>query len=127
MGIDLENFHLIGHSLGGQIAGFVGKRVTSETNLTIGKITALDPAGPLFSDGFRLVATDAEIVEVIHTDGGSFGYYGESGTVDFYPNGGTPIQPGCPDLLTDIAALLQGFNTTLCEYIYVLTKSVSRK
>lgn len=90
-GIPFESFHVIGHSLGGQIAGFVGKRVISKTSSTIGKITGLDPAGPLFFGSFRLVPTDAEIVEVIHTDGFVNGYYGVSGTVDLYPNGGVPV------------------------------------
>lgn len=101
--------------MGGQAAGFVGKRVIEETGTPIKKITALDPAGPLFVDGYRLVPTDAEIVEVVHTDGGVFGYLGECGTVDFYPNGGTPIQPGCEDLITDIEALVGNGTTALCK------------
>lgn len=94
----LKNFELIGHSLGGQISGFIGKRIISKTNNTIGKIAALDPSGRLFyNDSIRLVANDADIVEVVHTDGGVFGYYEKCGTVDFYANGGKPPQPGCPE------------------------------
>lgn len=95
LNIDYENFSLIGHSLGGQIVGFIGKRIINQTDSTIKKIVALDPAGPLFSGKDRLLPTDAEIVEVIHTDGGIYGYFNACGTVDFYPNGGVPTQPGC--------------------------------
>ena len=41
-------------------------------------ISALDPAGPLFEDyeiDVRLDATDANYVDVIHTDGDNFGKY----------------------------------------------------
>ena len=34
-------------------------------------------------------------VDVIHTDGGNFGFLSPLGHADFYPNGGTPVQPGC--------------------------------
>lgn len=104
--------------MGGQVAGFAGKRVLDQLGSPIGKITALDPAGPLYYDGFRLESTDATIVEAVHTDGNGFGYYGESGTVDIYVNGGTGIQPGCPDLITDFEALILGLDTSLCKYKY---------
>ena len=41
-------------------------------------ISALDPAGPLFEDyeiDVRIDATDANYVDVIHTDGDNFGKY----------------------------------------------------
>jgi len=43
----------------------------------------------------RLDPTDAEFVDVIHTCGGTLGYKGALGHADFYPNGGSAIQPGC--------------------------------
>lgn len=43
----------------------------------------------------HLTAADAMFVDVIHTDGGNFGFPNPLGHVDFYPNGGKPIQPGC--------------------------------
>lgn len=58
----------------------------------------LDPAEPLFKDApnnFRLDASDAEFVDIIHTCGGVLGYRASVGTADFFPNGGTPSQPGC--------------------------------
>lgn len=43
----------------------------------------------------RLDPTDALFVDVIHTCGGVLGYFSTLGHADFYPNGGTPSQPGC--------------------------------
>lgn len=82
------------------MAGFAGKRVQNLTNSKISRITGLDPAGPLFSEFWvseeeRLHEDDAEIVVAIHTDGGAAGFDDPIGTIDFYPNGGTPPQPGC--------------------------------
>lgn len=49
-GFCIENFHLIGHSLGGHLVGFIGRSVfkNSDEALKISRITSLDPAGPLF-------------------------------------------------------------------------------
>lgn len=58
----------------------------------------LDPAGPYFSENDeeeRISPNSAKFVDIIHTDGGSAGFYSRLGHVDFYPNGGTAIQPGC--------------------------------
>lgn len=59
----------------------------------------LDPAGPGFEyvtlQSDRLDSTDAQFVDVIHTAVGTLGYAAPIGVVDFYPNGGTPPQPGC--------------------------------
>lgn len=46
-------------------------------------------------DTGRLSYNDAKFVDVIHTDGGIFGYPWALGHADFFPNGGTPLQPGC--------------------------------
>lgn len=89
---------MIGHSLGGQIAGLVGKNVQNLTGLNISRITGLDPAGPLFfpSDTEnRLTSADADLVVALHTDGLVYGYYYQIGGIDFYANGGTSPQPGC--------------------------------
>lgn len=46
------------------------------------------------------------MVDVIHTDAGLYGAPRSTGTVDFWPNSGKTLQPGCPKrdykLLTDI-------------------------
>jgi len=62
-------------------------------------VLGLDPAGPLFDDknpALRLDPTDANCVDVIHTNAGIFGTALSSGHIDFFPNGGTK-QPGCGD------------------------------
>ncbi|XP_067142071.1 pancreatic lipase-related protein 3-like [Centruroides vittatus] len=62
----LQSFHLIGHSLGAHACGYAGKRLSS-----LGRITALDPAGPYFrnvSSKVRLDAEDATFVDIIYTN-----------------------------------------------------------
>lgn len=93
-----SNIHIIGHSLGAHVAGFTGAIVQKDKGEKLPRITGLDPAGPLFllaSPQNRLDPTDANFVDVIHTDGRKFGYYNPLGTVDFYPNGGIGPQPAC--------------------------------
>ncbi|XP_077489606.1 pancreatic lipase-related protein 2-like isoform X1 [Amblyomma americanum] len=92
--------HLVGFSLGAHVAGFCGRHFLMQTGRTIGRITALDPAGPLF-EGTNVTVSrgDADFVDVIHTnmghlDGFQFGLAAPVGDVDFFPNGGS-LQPGC--------------------------------
>jgi predicted alpha/beta-fold hydrolase len=49
-GFGIEKFHLVGHSLGGHLAGFIGRNYIIASNQTtaITRVTGLDPAGPLF-------------------------------------------------------------------------------
>lgn len=57
----------------------------------IGRITGLDPASRLFEgqpNEVRLDASDADFVDVLHTNAGGFGIATPSGHVDFYFNGG---------------------------------------
>lgn len=62
-------------------------------------LAGLDPAGPLIQDYFslkeKLDKSDAEFVDVIHTDSTVFGYPESIGHADFYPNAGIRTQPGC--------------------------------
>ena len=60
-------------------------------------LSGLDPAGLYFitdRTSFRLDESDAQYVDVIHTDAGVFGTTLASGHTDFWPNGGSS-QPGC--------------------------------
>lgn len=71
-------------------------------NLTLGRITGLDPAEPHFSKAQRPVRLDrtaADYVDIVHTDASAFirgglGMTESIGHVDYFPNGGTD-QPGC--------------------------------
>lgn len=73
-------------------------RFIGTVRFQVGRITGLDAAYPLYmntgSEG-HLAKSDAMFVDVIHTDGGNFGFPNPLGHVDFYPNGGKPVQPGC--------------------------------
>ena len=57
----------------------------------MGRITGLDPSGPLFHSvgrADRLDPSDAQFVDVIHTAGKWVGNDDLLGHVDFFPNGG---------------------------------------
>lgn len=93
-GLVVNDLVIVGHSLGAHVSGYAGKHITSGK---IGVIIGLDPAGPLFSvdkPHKRLADTDADYVQVIHTDAGNLSLEGPIGHADFYPNGGNE-QPGC--------------------------------
>ncbi|CAH0581312.1 unnamed protein product [Chrysodeixis includens] len=98
-GFSLSQFHIIGFSLGGQAAGFVGNYVTG----TLDRITGLDPALPLFvtnDPDKKIDKFDAKFVDVLHTNALEKGKLESSGTVDFYANGGI-TQPGCETTRND--------------------------
>lgn len=100
-GLDVDKLHLVGHSLGGQLAGFAGRTVISlsDKKIKLKRISALDPAFPPFYPGVlvaHLSEKDAEFVDVIHTDAWLYGAPVSTGTADFWPNNGKTLQPGCP-------------------------------
>ncbi|CAH4029329.1 pancreatic lipase-related protein 2-like isoform X1 [Pieris brassicae] len=99
-GVPVEKLHLIGHSLGSHVAGYIARELKNRYGNTVKRVTALDPAFPgFYPDGIlmeHIAEKDAEFVDVIHTDAGMYGAPVRTGSVDFWPNGGKSIQPGCP-------------------------------
>ncbi|XP_068628844.1 pancreatic triacylglycerol lipase-like [Battus philenor] len=93
----VKDFHFIGHSLGAHISSYVSYHLGR-----VARITGLDPAQPCFRTNNlveRLDASDADFVDVMHTNGRlleriGFGFPEPAGHADFYPNGGMK-QPGC--------------------------------
>lgn len=88
-----SQFYLVGHSLGAHISGNAGAILVSKVKSIVG----CDPAAPLFTLGNinnRLDPTDAQFVQVIHTNGLLLGFASSIGNADYYPNGGL-TQPGC--------------------------------
>ncbi|XP_050533336.1 phospholipase A1-like [Daktulosphaira vitifoliae] len=84
--------HLIGFSLGGQVSGMAARTLTENTQRIVDRISALDPAGPIFEYSLNtfevntnntLRKTDAKFVDVIH---GSrvLGMINEAGHLDMY-------------------------------------------
>eukprot|EP00057_Strongylocentrotus_purpuratus_P010542 XP_011665016.1 PREDICTED: inactive pancreatic lipase-related protein 1-like [Strongylocentrotus purpuratus] len=103
-----DQMHLIGGGMGAHVAGYAGS-----TGEKVARITGLDPAGGEtvtfgLTEGSsrgqqcRLDISDAEFVDVIHTnarsglDGGYIGLQNELGHQDFYVNDGIN-QLGCEE------------------------------
>ncbi|XP_026740983.1 pancreatic lipase-related protein 2-like [Trichoplusia ni] len=97
-GLDYNEVHLVGFSLGAHLVGNAGRLLNGQ----IARITGLDPAGPLWNiNSNRLNPNDAIYVEAVHTDGDTFeglGIGSDVGNANFYVNGGTS-QPGCLTLI----------------------------
>ena len=96
---NLDDVHVLGFSLGAQIASVAGNQTQAQFQNMIRRITGFDPAGPGFMTVNgptveRLDYQDAKFVDVIHTNAGILGTVLSSGHVDFYPNGGQK-QPIC--------------------------------
>ncbi|KAL6264029.1 hypothetical protein P5V15_004111 [Pogonomyrmex californicus] len=94
-GYELENWHLIGHSMGAHIVGCVG----TYTYFNFSHITGLDPAELFFYsdlyDGCQINSNVAQFTEVFYTDSGGYGTMKEVGTVNIYANTGSAPQPAC--------------------------------
>jgi len=85
------------------MVGVTGREVISQSGGTrkIQRISGLDPAFPgffpqLLSPAKYLSKDDAVFVDIIHTDAGLYGAPIGTGNVDFWPNDGHTLQPGCP-------------------------------
>jgi len=133
-----SNVHLIGFSLGAHLMGHIGRDVFTHTGVKVKRITALDPAGPLFEDSvkdFRLDPSDGMFVDAIHTDSKTiFGY--ASGTLqsfghtDFYPNGGY-YQPGCKLMKIELPSTQGFYDQVTCNHYravkYFITSIKNKK
>ncbi|CAG7725747.1 unnamed protein product [Allacma fusca] len=105
----LNDTHIIGHSLGGHVGGFAANHLqTLNGGKKPARLTALDPAAP----GFRpkvlpvrpMTPDDAIFVDVIHTNQICFGVLGPVGQVDIFVNFALFLQPPCVGNIT-----LKGF------------------
>ncbi|KAJ8026296.1 Pancreatic lipase-related protein 2 [Holothuria leucospilota] len=114
-----SSMHLIGFSLGAHVAGYAGEHVSGQ----YGRITGLDPAGPLYRSftpwkGCLLEKSDAVFVDIIHTDD-VLGNQKAVGHQDFYPSGGKH-QVSCPflDFICDHERAVEFFTESInpkCE------------
>lgn len=89
--------HAIGFSLGAHVVAFTSNVLENRTHIRFERITGLDPALPFFAttnDEWKLDRSDADFVDVIHTNSGLFGKIEQCGDIDFYVNGGR-MQPRC--------------------------------
>lgn len=84
-GLDVNRFHIIGHTLGGQMAGMIGRctfrKSDGETKLC--RITVFDPPA-IFPLGARINGKDAELVDIIYTAGWFYHMPKNLGTVNFW-------------------------------------------
>ncbi|KAJ8718516.1 hypothetical protein PYW08_002753 [Mythimna loreyi] len=108
-----NQMHIIGFSLGAHLVGNAGRELGGRA----ARVTALDPAGPLWNlNSNRVNRNDGIYVEAIHTDGGSdtgaLGIGSNVADADFYPNGGV-TQPGCSTHLCNHIRAVDFFAATV--------------
>ena len=97
-----DNIHVVGHSLGAHVAGFLAKKVQEMGLGKLRRVTGLDPAQPFFDIAGpqeRIDKVDADFVQIVHTNSGMIwdgclSIKKSLGHVDIYPAGGVH-QPGC--------------------------------
>ncbi|CAB3229370.1 unnamed protein product [Arctia plantaginis] len=90
-GLQSENIELVGASLGAHVVAHAAKYFYQATGRKVARITGLDPAGPCFkalSPEHKLYRTDADKVDIVHTNIDGFGTAETLGHLDIYVNGG---------------------------------------
>jgi len=117
-----NKIHVVGHSLGAHVGGFLAKKVQEMGLGTLDRVTGLDPAEPLFDIAGphdRIDKSDAKFVDIIHTNSGMLwngclSIKKSIGHVDIYPAGGSH-QPGCVEacIIPDIMC----YNITIEDLI----------
>lgn len=152
-GFNLDKFHLVGFSLGAQLCGMIGRSINTQSNgmFKISRITALDPAQPLFygfwafffriqpiskDDGnlteiFDLITMLtseflAIFVDVIHSDIATFGAPVATGTVGELRLTGFYLYKFLYIYLQTFGQTVEGINPiALHQFSMSLIKSVS--
>ena len=70
----MDSLHLVGHSLGAHVMGAAAKEVKRLGLGKLRRLTALDPAYPFFESEdlypWRVDKSDAELVQILHTNSG---------------------------------------------------------
>ncbi|XP_028155908.1 pancreatic lipase-related protein 2-like [Ostrinia furnacalis] len=90
-GSTLEQYHIIGHGVGGHQAAMVSRNL----GRGVAYLTGLDPSLIGWANNLlRFRPNDAVYTEVIHTNTGVNGFLADIAHADFYPNGGISM-PGC--------------------------------
>lgn len=94
-----KHVHIVGHSLGAQIAGATGRNYKLLTGGAIlSRVTGLDPANPCFYDGNELPGVrrgDAVYVDTITSNPGVSGTSDSPADGNFFVQGLVPIKSGC--------------------------------
>jgi len=91
--VPLDRILVVGFAEGAHLAGGVAAKVQQDLGGQLPRITALDPSSGEDLE-HKLSPSDAQFVEVVHTNAGGEGTWEQLGHVDYYPNGGQ-TQPGC--------------------------------
>jgi len=123
--MEMGQVHLIGFCLGANVAGKAGNVVRTEIKRKVGRITGLDPAGPLFGKeiGHILNKLDADAVDVIHTNAGRFGIAQSIGDTDFWVNSkywdngiirGAQVQQAC---VSKFGLVFKNSETKRCSHL----------
>merc|ERR1711963_102808 len=100
LGQDPNKIQAVGHSMGGQVVGNVGRSAYEFSNQKIARVTGLDVAQSYFDTELSedtIRPDDAKLVDIHHTDSGptpAASTMEAIGMVDFYPNGGIDMA-GC--------------------------------
>ncbi|CAL8111564.1 unnamed protein product [Orchesella dallaii] len=125
----ISKVHIIGFSLGSHVAGNAGNFLKSQ-GLPLGRISGLDPAGPLFYadiphlNGRQLTKGDAVAIDAYHTSWGSYGIAANVGNADFHPNPGINLflqtQPFCLNLIKT-KSLVQVCSHNLAPVFYSIS------
>ncbi|XP_053686690.1 lipase member I-like [Sabethes cyaneus] len=119
-GIPLDKITMVGHSMGAQICGQVGRNFRGK----IAKIYGLDPAGPCFTFPrdrglqYRLDHTDAKFVQMVITSRYMIGVGSGEGHENFYPNGGYSPQTNCALPVTSDAEFA---DQIMCSHLHATT------